>query len=52
MIDIKKTRDIDKYIEFEIFIIKVFNIFLGTLDFSLRRDGRYSNVSVYGGWLR
>lgn len=36
----KKVRDIDVYTAFEMPIVKVLIIFLGTMGFSLRRDGR------------
>jgi hypothetical protein len=38
----EKNRDFDVYTEFEMFKIKVLIIFLGTVGFSLRRDGRIS----------
>jgi hypothetical protein len=41
-------RDIDIYTEFDMFEVKVPIIFLGTVGFSLRREGRYS-VSLHLG---
>jgi hypothetical protein len=36
----KKNRDVDVDIEFEVLKVKVLVIFLGTVGFSLRREGR------------
>jgi hypothetical protein len=38
----KNMGDIDVCIEFDMFEVKVPIIFLGTVGFSLRREGRYS----------
>jgi hypothetical protein len=40
----KNMGDIDVCIEFDMFEVKVPIIFLGTVGFSLRREGRYTYV--------
>jgi hypothetical protein len=38
----KNIGDVDVCIEFNIFEVKVLSVFLSTVGFSRRRDGRYS----------
>lgn len=43
----KNMRDINTYKDFDMLKVKVLIVFLGTVRFSLCRDGRYRNTLVH-----
>ena len=46
----KNLGDIDMCREFDMFKVKVYIIFFGTVGFSLHREGRYTFSSDSGRW--